>query len=67
MTSMMLPPKQVRQAIRRARVVYFQADVGVIRVSKAEALRVIRPDHYARSLRVQTFRDSVCVAADVDD
>jgi hypothetical protein len=63
----MLPPSRVRRAIRSARTVYLQTNVGIFRVSKAEALKVIRRDHHARALPVQQFRDSVCIGTDVDD
>jgi hypothetical protein len=59
-----LPPAQTRKAIRRARVVYVRTDLGLFRVSKREALKVIRLDSPTSAITVQQFLDSVCIGTD---
>jgi hypothetical protein len=62
----MLPPSRARRLIRSARTVYVSTALGIFRVSKAEALKVIRRDHHVQALPVDTFQQSVCLGTDLD-
>lgn len=64
LTTHRLPPAQTRRAIRQSRRVYVRTEMGLFRVSKREALKVIRPNNPVQVIVVQQFQDSVCVGTD---
>ena len=57
----MMPTRRARREVRTARRVYLQTPLGIFRISKAEALRVLKPSSHVQTVPVQQFRDSVCL------
>ncbi len=54
-----LPTRQTRKAIREARVVYVRTRLGLFKVTKREALAVIRPNLHAAEQTVSRWQDTL--------
>ena len=63
----MTPIKRARREVRAASTVYLQTQLGTFRISKAEALRVLKPNTHVQAVPVQKWRDSVCLDTYGDD
>ena len=67
LTTSRLPTRQTRKAIREARVVYVRTRLGLFKISKREALSVIRPNLHAAELTVSRWQDTLCINADPEE